>query len=252
MHLRVIIWEGVTLWHNCMSGSVHLVISVPQWDQGVAWREMEKPISLSCCNKQAKRDLSHVMVRRPVSCQGVANPDFVNMIFKQEQHARARCIIYERCEWGMRHLIVESVDAPGYILPDGEPLLHGWHVSKDTSLNTASYAILWSLPTRLYLCPSITSVIDPSEITPDPTQKSRRPAAWNLFPMVDLGGFKWYGMVWNATILNIMFLNLSCFQVILQSWHRILGRRRRHSPLVPGSPWYSEFVSGLHWPLMGC
>ena len=42
----------------------------------------------------------------------------------------------------------------------------------------------------------------------------------------------------------------------LQSWHRRLGRRRRHSPLVPGSPWYSEFVSGLHWPstsrLMGC
>ena len=23
MHLRVIIWEGVTLWHSCMSGSVH-------------------------------------------------------------------------------------------------------------------------------------------------------------------------------------------------------------------------------------
>ena len=24
----------------------------------------------------------------------------------------------------------------------------------------------------------------------------------------------WYGMVWNATILNKMFLTLSCFQVI--------------------------------------
>ncbi len=62
------------------------------------------------------------------------------------------------------------------------------------SLNIASYTILWSMPTRLYVCPSITSVIDPSEITLDPTHKSTRPASWNLFPVVDIGGFKWYGM----------------------------------------------------------
>ena len=45
------------------------------------------------------------------------------------------------------------------------------------SLNIASYTILWSLTTGLYVCPSITSVMDPSEITPDPTHKSRRPAS---------------------------------------------------------------------------
>ena len=125
------------------------------------------------------------------------------------------------------------------------------------SINIASYTILWSMPTRVYVCPSITSVMDPSEITSDPTHKSRRPASWNLFPMVDIGGFKWYGMECYHSEYNVIeLIILPTSKWFLQSWHRRLGRRRRHSPLVPGSPWYSEFVSGLHWPLtsrlMGC
>ena len=116
------------------------------------------------------------MVRRSESCQGVDNPDCVNMLCKQEQHMRPRCIIHERCEWGLRHLVVESGDALEDILPgqvanlcsmvDITPNQNPFQAD---SLNIASYTILWSLPTRLYLCPSITSVIDPSEITPDPT-----------------------------------------------------------------------------------
>ena len=124
------------------------------------------------------------------SCQ--AKPDCINMLFKQEQHARARCIIHDRCEWGLRHLVVESGDALEEILPDGEPLLHGGHVSKAASLNTASYTILWSLPTRLYLYPSITSVINPSE--PDPTHKSTRPAS--IMKPLPEGRYRRFQMVW--------------------------------------------------------
>ena len=179
---------------------------------------MEKPISLSCCRKQAKRYLSNVMVRRPESCQGVANPDCVNMLFKQEQHARARCIIHERCEWGLRHLVVESGDALRTFFQVANLCsMVGMHPNQNpfhaASLNIASYTILWSPPTRLYLCPSITSVIDLSEITPDSTHTSR----WGQHPETSS---RWLiyevsnGMVWNATILNIMFFNLSSFQVI--------------------------------------
>ena len=65
----------------------------------------------------------------PRKLSGVAIPDCVNMLFKQEQHARAVCIIHELCELGLRHLVVESGDALADILPDGEPLLRGRHLS---------------------------------------------------------------------------------------------------------------------------
>ena len=73
---------------------------------------MEKPISVSSSKKQAKRYFSHVKVSRPESCQSVAIPDGAEILFEQKQHARERaiCIIHERCEWGLRHLVVESGD----------------------------------------------------------------------------------------------------------------------------------------------
>ena len=36
--------------------------------------------------------------KMPRKLSAVAIPDCVNMLFKQEQHAKARCIIHKRCE----------------------------------------------------------------------------------------------------------------------------------------------------------
>ena len=63
--------------------------------------------------------------KTPRKLSGFAIPDCVNRLFKQEQHARAICIIHARCERGMRHLVVESGDGLEDILPDGEPWLRG-------------------------------------------------------------------------------------------------------------------------------
>ena len=143
---------------------------------------MEKPISIYCCKKQAKCYLSHVMVRRPESCQGllfpIASKRSLNRSSMREQDASSMSAVNEVCDtssWIVEMLLRTFFQMANLCLVvDMYPKQNPFQAS---SLNIASYTILSSLTTRLYLCHSITSVIDPSEVTSDPTHKSRRPAS---------------------------------------------------------------------------
>ena len=172
---------GIVEWQEtCI---IHLVISESSCDHGVDWCEMEQPTFLSCCTKQAQRHVSHVEVRRPESCQWFVILDGDKILLEQKSRASARCIIHEQVGASSRCW----TSAPWL----------AWIQNRNPfqdCLIIATYTILWSLTARLYLRPSIRAVMDHSAITPYSTHKSRRPASWNLFPMVDMR----LQMVWNA------------------------------------------------------
>ena len=145
MHLRVFIWEGVTLWYSYMTGSVynspcHKRTTMGSWRGLIGDGEANVHILLQETS-QALYQPCHDKMPRKLS--GVAIPDCVNMLSMRELDASSISAVIEFCDtssWKVEMLLMTFFQMTNicYVV-DMYPKQNPFQAA---SLNIAAYTIL--------------------------------------------------------------------------------------------------------------